>query len=82
VRLAPRLQREREQPVHPRHDGVYPTEELLCRASAVQRSRSRVTFVILPATPCPVPSKNRQRFILESFQTVEKRSDPLASHMV
>ena len=34
-----------------------------CRASSTQRSRSRVTFVILPATPWPVPSKNRQRFI-------------------
>ena len=35
----------------------------LCRASSTQISRSRVTFVILPATPCPVPSKKRQRFI-------------------
>jgi len=33
-----------------------------CRASSTQRSRSRVTFVILPATPRPVPSKNRQMF--------------------
>ena len=33
-----------------------------CRASSTQRSRSRVTFVIFPATPRPVPSKNRQMF--------------------
>ena len=32
---------------------------LNCRASSTQRSRSRVTFVILPATPRPVPSKKR-----------------------
>ena len=34
-----------------------------CRASSTQRSRSRVTFVILPATPRPVPSKKRPMFI-------------------
>ena len=33
-----------------------------CRASSTQRSRSRVTLVIFPATPWPVPSKNRQMF--------------------
>ena len=38
-----------------------------CDASSTQISRRRVTFVILPATPCPVPSKNMQRFILTSF---------------
>ena len=36
---------------------------LNCRASSTQRSRSRVTFVILPATPRPVPSKKRPMFI-------------------
>ena len=35
-----------------------------CRTSSTQMSRSRVTFVTLPATPRPVPSKKRQRFIL------------------
>ena len=35
----------------------------ICRTSSTQMSRSRVTFVILPAKPWPVPSKNRQRFI-------------------
>ena len=29
-----------------------------CRASSTQRSRSRVTFVIFPAMPRPIPSKN------------------------
>ena len=33
-----------------------------CRESSTQRSRKRVTFVMRPATPCPVPSKKRQRF--------------------
>ena len=36
----------------------------ICRTSSTQMSRSRVTFVTLPATPRPVPSKKRQRFIL------------------
>jgi len=40
-----------------------------CRASSTQRSRSRVTFVTLPATPRPVPSKKRQRFTTIKYQT-------------
>ena len=39
----------------------------ICRTSSTQMSRSRVTFVTLPATPRPVPSKKRQRFILCNF---------------
>ena len=35
-----------------------------CSINKLDRSRRRVTFVILPATPWPVPSKKRQRFIL------------------
>ena len=38
--------------------------EILCRASSSQRSRSRATFVIFPATTRHAPSKNRQMFIL------------------
>ena len=37
----------------------------ICRTSSTQMSRSRVTFVTLPATPRPVPSKKRQRFTYE-----------------
>ena len=39
----------------------------ICRTSSTQMSRNRVTFVILPATPRPVPSKKRQRFTTAKY---------------
>ena len=42
-----------------------------CLSSSSQRSRRRVTFVMCPSTPCPVPSKKRQMFMI--YQTANQR---------